>query len=472
MADLPTKIKTRFAPSPTGDLHLGGARTALYCWLFARNNGGEFLLRIEDTDRERSTQEAIDVIIQGMKWLGLEWDEGPFYQTKRFARYYEVLEEMLERGSAYKCYCSHERLAELREQQMLRGEKPRYDGHCRDRLHHSGGEGESHVIRFRNPADGEVSFVDQVRGQITFQNCELDDLIIMRSDRTPTYNFCVVVDDWDMEVTDIIRGEDHITNTARQINILRAMGAPIPRYSHLSMILGPDGHKLSKRHGAVSLLQYRDDGYLPHAMLNYLLRLGWSMGDQEIFSIEEMQRYFSIAGVNLAAGAFNPEKLLWLNHHYINHSDRKIVAQHLQWQLQRQSLDATIGPPLEQVVELLGPRCNTLKAMASSARYLFQESISLDEVAVQKYLSPSSKAILQSAHERLASLTNWGSEEIQQIIRSLAELNALPLSRVAMPLRVAVTGVAESPAIAPTMQLVGQRRTLARIAQAAVALGG
>ena len=332
------KIKTRFAPSPTGYLHVGGARTALYSWLFSRHAGGEFVLRIEDTDLERSTQDAIDAIMDGMNWLNLDWDEGPYFQTKRFDRYNAVIDEMLEQGTAYKCYCSKERLEALREKQMENGEKPRYDGHCRDsQCSHT--DDEPHVVRFRNPQEGSVIFDDKIRGPIEFSNQELDDLIIRRTDGSPTYNFCVVVDDWDMEITHVIRGEDHINNTPRQINILKALGAPVPEYAHVSMILGDDGKKLSKRHGAVGVMQYRDDGYLPQALLNYLVRLGWSHGDQEIFSIDEMKEFFTLEAINKSASAFNTEKLQWLNHHYINHMPAEEVAVHLAWHVEQLGIE-------------------------------------------------------------------------------------------------------------------------------------
>ncbi|WP_334327265.1 glutamate--tRNA ligase, partial [Gilliamella apicola] len=328
------KIKTRFAPSPTGYLHVGGARTALYSWLYTRHAKGAFVLRIEDTDLERSTPEAIEAIMEGMNWLKLSWDEGPYYQTKRFDRYNQVIDEMLAKGTAYRCYCSKERLEKLREEQMAKGEKARYDGHCRcDEVQKQHSHTKPHVVRFANPVDGVVVFNDLIRGPIEIANKELDDLIIRRTDGSPTYNFCVVVDDWDMEITHVIRGEDHINNTPRQINILKALGAPLPEYGHVSMILGDDGQKLSKRHGAVSVMQYRDDGYLPEALLNYLVRLGWSHGDQEIFSVPEMIDFFSLDAVSKSASAFNTEKLLWLNHHYINHLDADYVAQHLVWHM-------------------------------------------------------------------------------------------------------------------------------------------
>ncbi|KDY38451.1 glutamate--tRNA ligase, partial [Escherichia coli 2-427-07_S4_C2] len=371
------KIKTRFAPSPTGYLHVGGARTALYSWLFARNHGGEFVLRIEDTDLERSTPEAIEAIMDGMNWLSLEWDEGPYYQTKRFDRYNAVIDQMLEEGTAYKCYCSKERLEALREEQMAKGEKPRYDGRCRHSHEHHADD-EPCVVRFANPQEGSVVFDDQIRGPIEFSNQELDDLIIRRTDGSPTYNFCVVVDDWDMEITHVIRGEDHINNTPRQINILKALKAPVPVYAHVSMINGDDGKKLSKRHGAVSVMQYRDDGYLPEALLNYLVRLGWSHGDQEIFTREEMIKYFTLNAVSKSASAFNTDKLLWLNHHYINALPPEYVATHLQWHIEQENIDTRNGPQLADLVKLLGERCKTLKEMAQSCRYFYEDFAEFD----------------------------------------------------------------------------------------------
>ncbi len=360
-------VKTRFAPSPTGYLHVGGARTALYSWLFAQHMQGEFVLRIEDTDLERSTQEAIDAIMDGMNWLGLKWDEGPYYQTKRFDRYKELVAQLQAEDKAYKCYCSTERLEKMREEQMANGEKPRYDGRCRHLAEAPAGD-VPFVIRFKNPEDGSVSFEDHVRGHVEFQNKELDDLIIQRSDGSPTYNFCVVVDDWDMGITHVVRGEDHVNNTPRQINILKALGAPIPEYAHVSMILGDDGKKLSKRHGAVSVMQYRDEGYLPEALLNYLVRLGWSHGDQEVFSMEEMIKLFSLDAINKAASAFNTDKLNWLNNHYIRSLDPQYVAQHLAWHMADQGIDTSKGPALAEVIKALGERVNTLKELAAQSR--------------------------------------------------------------------------------------------------------
>ncbi|WP_253306685.1 glutamate--tRNA ligase [unidentified bacterial endosymbiont] len=458
-------VRARFAPSPTGYLHIGGARTALYAWLFARHQGGQFILRIEDTDRERSTQPAIDAILEGMQWLGLTWDEGPYYQTQRFERYQAVLNQLLESGSAYRCDCSPARLETVREQQRAAGQKPRYDGRCRDSQPLITTNQPS-VVRFRNPQQGAVCFDDQIRGPITISNSELDDLVICRSDGTPTYNFCVVVDDWDMKITHVIRGEDHINNTPRQINLLQALGAPIPHYAHLSMILGEDGKKLSKRHGAVSVLQYRDEGYLPQALLNYLLRLGWSHGDQEIFSLEEMQRYFSLAAVNRSASAFNREKLLWLNHHYMNQLPPETVAQQLAWHLQRQAVESRQGPALTEIVRLLAPRYQRLDRLAQASHYFFNEPIALDPEAAHQQLQAAASQPLALAYSKLAALHAWQASAIQEAIQQVAEELSLGLGKVGMPLRVAVTGGLQSPAIEQTLQAVGQRRTLARIEQA------
>lgn len=456
------KVKTRFAPSPTGFLHVGGARTALYSWLFARHHQGTFVLRIEDTDLERSTQEAIDAIMEGMNWLGLNWEEGPFYQTKRFDRYNQVIDQLLAEDKAYRCYCSKERLEALREQQMAAGEKPRYDGCCRDGQHNHSAD-EPHVIRFRNPQDGVVAFDDHVRGHIEFANSELDDLIIRRTDGSPTYNFCVVIDDWDMEITHVVRGEDHVNNTPRQINIYKALGAPVPEFAHVSMILGDDGAKLSKRHGAVSVMQYRDEGYLPEALLNYLVRLGWSHGDQEIFSMAEMIQYFSLDAINKSASAFNTDKLNWLNNHYIRSLDPTYVAKHLEWHMHDQGIDFSQGPALSEVVTLLGERCQTLVEMAGQSRYFFEEYEAIDEAAAKKHLKAAALAPLQLLRDKLAALTSWEVEPLHHVIQSTAEELSLGMGKVGMPLRVAVTGLGQSPSIDAVMALVGQARVLARL---------
>lgn len=457
-------VKTRFAPSPTGFLHVGGARTALYSWLHARANQGEFVLRIEDTDLERSTQEAVDAILEGMEWLNLNWDEGPYYQTKRFDRYNEIIDGMLKNGTAYKCYCSKERLEAVREEQAAKGERQKYDGCCRGAAPRA--EGEPHVVRFLNPQGGSVVFDDQVRGRIEIANEELDDLIIRRTDGSPTYNFCVVIDDWDMGITHVIRGEDHINNTPRQINILKALGAPVPEYGHVSMILGDDGAKLSKRHGAVSVMQYRDDGYLPEALLNYLVRLGWSHGDQEIFSREEMIEFFNVHDINKAASAFNSEKLLWLNQHYIKSLDPEYVATHLEWHMKDQGIDTSNGPALAAVVTALSERAKTLKELAASSRYFYEDFEEFDADQAKKHLRGVALEPLKLVQQKLAALTEWNREAIHQAIEDTATELEVGMGKVGMPLRVAVTGAGQSPALDITLELIGKARSEQRISKA------
>lgn len=459
------KIKTRFAPSPTGYLHIGGVRTALYSWLFAHHMEGEFVLRIEDTDLERSTQEAIDAIMDGMNWLNLNWDEGPYFQTKRMDRYNSIIEQMLSNGAAYKCYCSKKRLEELRTKQIMEGFKPRYDGLCR---HHQPPRSENlpSVVRFRNPEEGSVIFKDMIRGEIEFSNKELDDLIIRRSDGIPTYNFCVVVDDWDMSITHVIRGEDHVNNTPRQINILKALNAPIPEYAHVSMILGEDGKKLSKRCNSVGVMEYRDQGYLPQALLNYLVRLGWSYGDQEVFSVDEMKKLFTLEAVSKSAAAFNTEKLLWLNHHYINTLPPEEVVVHLAWHIEKAGLKTHQGPELTEIVKLLGERCKTLKEMAQSCQYFYEEFDQFDEKASKKHLQTQAYEPLSVVRLKLATLPEWTKEGIHNAIESTTKALAISMGKIGMPLRVAVTGQAQSPALHLTLHAIGQARTIARIEKA------
>lgn len=460
-----SKIKTRFAPSPTGYLHVGGARTALYSWLYSRHNKGEFVLRIEDTDLERSTQPAIDAIMDGMNWLNLNWDEGPYYQTKRFDRYNQVIDQMLAAGTAYRCYCSKDRLEQLREDQMAKGEKPRYDGRCRHGDHtHSADE--PHVVRFLNPQEGSVIFDDKIRGPIEFSNQELDDLIIRRTDGSPTYNFCVVIDDWDMEITHVIRGEDHINNTPRQINILKSLGAPVPEYAHVSMILGDDGKKLSKRYNAVSVMQYRDDGFLPEALLNYLVRLGWAHGDQEIFTIDEMVEDFTLEAISKSASAFNTDKLLWLNHHYINTLPAEKVAVYLDWHIKQQNIDTSNGPSLVELIKLLGERCKTLKEMAESCHYFYVDFDAFEETAAKKHLRPVARQPLEVVRDKLAELTEWTAENVHQAIQNTADELEIGMGKVGMPLRVAVTGAGQSPGLDVTVHAIGKTRSIARINKA------
>lgn len=453
-------VVSRFAPSPTGYLHVGGARTALYAWLVARAAGGKFVLRIEDTDRERSTQEAIDAIFAGMEWLGLTWDEPPIFQTQRFGRYQEIIDQLLAEGKAYKCYCSQERLETMREEQMAAGLKPRYDGKCRDI---EDKPGQPFVIRFRNPQDGTVVFDDHVRGRIEIANKELDDLIIARTDGTPTYNFCVVVDDWDMGITHVVRGEDHINNTPRQINILKALGAPIPEYAHVSMILGDDGKKLSKRHGAVSVTEYRDKGYLPEAMLNYLVRLGWSHGDQEVFSLDELIRLFKLSDINKAASAFNTEKLNWLNQHYMKTLPAEKVAAALAWHFAEIGVNTEGGPALVDVVKLQADRVKTLREMAEISRYFFEKVTEFEAQAAKKHLRPVAGEPLADVQQRFAQLTQWNAEAIHQAIQDTCAALDVGMGKVGMPLRVAVTGGGNSPSLDETLAMIPQQQVVERI---------
>ncbi|MGH8558657.1 MAG: glutamate--tRNA ligase [Methylococcales bacterium] len=457
-------IRTRFAPSPTGYLHIGGVRTALFSWLYARKHGGEFILRIEDTDLERSTSESVNAILEGMAWLGLKYDQGPFFQTKRFDRYKEAIEQLRNAGFAYDCYCSKDELDQMRAEQMEKKQKPRYDGRCRNRTEPRAGI--NPVIRFRNPDEGEVVFEDLVKGKIAVRNEELDDLIIARPDGSPTYNLAVVVDDLDMGISHVVRGDDHTNNTSRQINILKALKAPIPQYGHLPMIRGPDGARLSKRHGAVSVMQYRDEGYLPEALLNYLVRLGWSHGDREVFSIDEMIDLFEITDVNLAPSTFNPEKLLWLNHHYIKTADPAHVAHHLSWHLGQLDIDPAEGSELVKVVKAQRERSKTLVEMAASSAFFYQEFSDYDAKAANKNLNAESLPILETLRDRFAALSDWQAKQIHAILEQTVESTGLKFGNVAQPLRVTVSGSTASPAIDVTLELLGQNRTLARLDRA------
>jgi len=456
-------VKTRFAPSPTGYLHVGGARTALFSWLYARKHGGRFVLRIEDTDLERSTQESVNAILEGMTWLGLEYDEGPFYQTHRFDRYNEVIDELLEKGLAYRCSCSRERLDKLREEQMAAKQKPRYDGHCRDA---NVSADEPHVIRFRNPSEGSVVFNDLVKGEIRVSNSELDDLVIRRTDGSPTYNLTVVVDDHDMGITQVIRGDDHINNTPRQINLYRAMGWDVPEFAHLPMILGDDGARLSKRHGAVSVMQYKEDGYLPEALLNYLVRLGWSYGDQEVFSIDQMIELFELETVNRAPSAFNTDKLNWLNQHYIKEGDPKHVARLLAVHLGDQGIDPSNGPELAEVVEAQRERATTLVELAEISSFYYEDFAEFDPKASKKAFKGNADEPLGYVRQRLAELVAWDRELIHQVVADTVSELGVGFGKVAMPLRVAVTGGAPSPDLDLTLYLVGKEATLRRIDKA------
>ncbi|MCC5859457.1 MAG: glutamate--tRNA ligase [Ectothiorhodospiraceae bacterium] len=456
-------LKTRFAPSPTGYLHIGGARTALFSWLYARRHGGSFVLRIEDTDLERSNAESVNAILEGMTWLGLTYDEGPFYQTERFDRYKEVIQQLMDQGHAYRCYCSRERLDTLREEQQARKEKPRYDGHCRH-LTEPPAPDAPYVIRFRNPQEGSVVVDDKVHGRVVFSNTELDDLIIARTDGSPTYNLTVVVDDMDMGITHVIRGDDHLNNTPRQINILEALGAPLPVYAHVPMILGEDGKRLSKRHGAVSVMSYRDEGYLPEAVLNYLVRLGWSHGDQEIFSLDEMVSLFDLDNLNAKASALNVSKLNWLNQHYMKTLAPEHVARHLGWHLGQRDIDpAASGPKLEDVVRAQCERFDTLSQMAEGSVFFYRRPETYDEKAAKKNLKAAAIEPLEALYTEMETLERWEAPALHDVVHGVAEKLELKMGKVGMPLRVALTGSTSSPSIDVTLELIGREEALARI---------
>ncbi|MGP9800481.1 glutamate--tRNA ligase [Rheinheimera sp. NSM] len=454
-------LVTRFAPSPTGYLHVGGARTALFSWLYAKKKGGKFILRIEDTDLERSTQESVDAILEGMSWLGLDHDEGPYYQTKRFDLYKEVVAQLVADGKAYKCFCTIEEVDAMREAQTAAGEKPRYNGMWRDRTDHPADK--PFVIRFKNPQSGTVIIDDLIKGRIEIANSELDDLIIARSDGTPTYNLTVVVDDWKMGITHVIRGDDHVNNTPRQMNILAALGADIPKYAHVPMILGDDGKRLSKRHGAVGVMQYRDNGFLPEALLNYLVRLGWSHGDQEIFSKDELIQLFDLDSCNRAPSAFNTDKLIWLNQHYMKTLPPEQVAAQLQWHIAEQKLDISNGPALTELVKAQAERVKTLKEMVEVSRYFYEDFSQFDADAAKKHLRPVALEPLQAVAAKLEALTDWSVTAIHNAINTTAEQLGVGMGKIGMPLRVAVTGGGNSPALDLTLSLIGKARSLARL---------
>jgi glutamyl-tRNA synthetase len=459
-------VITRFAPSPTGYLHIGGARTALFSYLYARRHGGRFLLRIEDTDLERSTPEAVQAIFDGMDWLGLKSDTAPVYQTQRFDRYSELIDRMLGDGHAYPCYASREELDQMRAEQQARKEKPRYDGRWRpapDKVLPSPPEGVQPVIRFANPEEGEVVISDLIKGEIRIANRELDDLIIARADGTPTYNFCVVVDDMDMGVTHVIRGDDHVNNTPRQINILRALGAEPPAYAHVSMILGADGAKLSKRHGALGVMEYRAMGFLPEAMLNYLVRLGWSHGDQELFSMEEMIRYFDFDHVSSAPARFDMEKAYWVNHQYLKTAAMEKVLPEFEWHMRRIGADPENGPPLEEVVLAQRERCRTLLEMAEKSAFFYAEPGEYDEKDAAKHLTADAAERLALLVEKLDALEDWSTDAIHSAVHAVGEHFSVGLGKVAQPIRVAVAGTAVSPPIDETLRLLGQERTIERL---------
>lgn len=453
-------VRTRFAPSPTGYLHIGGARTALFSWAYARKHGGQFILRIEDTDLERSTQQSIQAILDGMAWLGLDYDEGPFYQMQRLARYHEVAEQLLENNQAYYCYATKEELEHMREQQLAAGLKPRYDGRWRD-SQETPPAGVKPVIRLKNPLEGHVTFNDLIKGKITVANTELDDLVLLRGDGVPTYNFSVVIDDLDMNITHVIRGDDHVNNTPRQINILKALNAPLPEYAHVPMILGANGERLSKRHGAVSVIQYREDGYLPEALLNYLARLGWSHGDEEIFNREQLVEWFDLAAINRSPAKFNPEKLHWINQQYLKTTDNARLAELVTPFLAKDHCQIDDGPDLALVVDLLKERVNTIEELADAAVYFYRPLEPADELKTQ-HLTAEAKPIMLGLLEKFQHI-EWTRESIHQEIKTAVKEHNVKFPKIAMPLRLMVTGEIHTPSIDAVLALLGREETLTRM---------
>jgi len=465
-------VRVRFAPSPTGYLHIGGVRTALFNWLFARHHGGIFILRIEDTDRSRSTEEAIQVIEEGMRWLGLNWDEGPHRQTDRLDFYRQHADRLFREGKAYWCDCSPEQLEARRAEALRKGMTPKYDGRCRDRRLPPGPH---HALRFKAPQTGQTTVEDLVKGTVVFDNTQLDDLIVVRADGFPTYNFCVVLDDADMKITHVIRGDDHLNNTPRQMLLYRAFGYTPPKFAHLSMILGPDKTRLSKRHGATSVLAYREMGYLPEALVNYLSRLSWSSGDQEIFSLQELVEKFSLEVVGKSAAVFNPDKLLWLNAHYIHTGDPDRLIVLLKPFLTLEG-SITEGQRLDEawlkkIVLALKERSRTLVEMAQSAAHFFKEEAEIDPKAKEKFLKPIIRPLFEKLIERLELLSSFETGAIEKIFQELIASAGIKLGDLAQPVRVALTGRTVSPGIYEVMELLGKERTLARLKKAADMLG-
>jgi len=453
-------VRTRFAPSPTGYLHIGGVRTALFCWLYAKKTGGDFLLRVEDTDRERSTQESVDAILNGMAWVNLDYSGEPVFQSDRFDRYREVADQLLASGHAYHCYCSKEELDEMRAEQTAKGENPRYDGRCRNRTEPK--EGVEPGIAIKTPIDGSVTVDDLIRGEVTFENAQLDDLVIIRSDGWPTYHFSVVIDDHDMNITHVFRGDDHLSNTPRQIHMIEALGFERPAYAHMPMILGEDGSRLSKRHGAVNVMNYKEAGYLPDALINYLVRLGWSHGDDEIFTREQMIELFDIADVNASASKFSAEKLEWVNQQYIIAGNGDEHGAELQLQLEALGLDVAKGPEPAVVYDAFKERAVTLKAMAESMVWLYSDFDEFDPAAAKKHLRPVVKEPLMKLRDALADLEDWSAEDIHATVQATADACELKFGKLGMPLRVIATGAGVSPAIDVTVELVGKERMAKR----------
>ena len=466
-----SQVRLRFAPSPTGYLHVGGARTALFNWLLARKQQGKFILRIEDTDVARSTQESVDAILEGMTWLGLDWDEGPFYQSDNFPLYKEQVQRLLTEGKAYKCYCSAEELTAKREQALKDGGKPKYDGTCRD-LPPGADDGRPYVIRFKAPQEGTTSWVDAIKGKISFENAELDDLIIQRTDGTPTYNFVVVIDDVSMGITTVIRGDDHVNNTPRQILLYEALGSPVPSFAHVPMILGADKARLSKRHGATSVMAYRDMGFLPEAVVNYLVRLGWSYGDEEIFSLEDLIQKFSIESVGRSAGVFNTEKLLWLNAHYIKNGDPVRLAGLVTPFLKERGVDPEVGPDLPEVVRTLQERAKTMLEMADGAVFFYKADFGYDEKGAAKFFTAETPALLECLIGKLEALGSLSLESIEAVFKEICEEKGIKLGGIGPAVRLALSGTTASPGIFEMIQVLGVAETGKRVERAIATIKG
>ncbi|MCH6584425.1 MAG: glutamate--tRNA ligase [Proteobacteria bacterium] len=454
-------IRTRFAPSPTGYLHIGSARTALFSWAYARRHGGKFILRIEDTDLQRSTMQSTQAILDSMAWLGLDYDEGPFYQMQRLARYHEAAEQLLRSGNAYYCYASKDELVTMREQQRAAGLKPRYDGRWRDSKQ-TPPIGVKPVVRLKNPSSGDVAFNDLVKGPIVISNSELDDLVLLRADGVPTYNFGVVLDDLDMNISHVIRGDDHINNTPRQINILKALGEPLPQYAHVPIIMGVDGERLSKRHGAVSVMQYRDDGYLPEALINYLARLGWSHGDEEIFSREQLVKWFDLPSVNCSPAKFDPEKLRWINQHYLKKATDAHLAELVTPLLEANDCNVTTGPDLQKIVSVLKERISTITELSDKSIIFFIHLEPSNEIK-SLYFSAEVKPVMDLLIEKFNLINEWNRHIIHDVIKNSTDFHNMKLPKVAMPLRVMVTGETQTPSIDLVLELLGQKETINRM---------
>ena len=459
-----SEIKTRFAPSPTGHLHIGGARTALFNWLFARHHGGKFVLRIEDTDLERSTQESVDAIFKGLDWLSLDWDEEPEYQSRRTDIYMKHIDKLLEEGKAYRCYCSKEELDEKRAKAMAEGRKPKYDGKCRELNEHA--DDRPFTIRFKAPLSGFTTFDDMIKKKVSFENAELDDLIIARTDGTPTYNFVVVIDDATMGITHIIRGDDHLNNTPRQILLYEALGFTAPIFGHVPLILGEDKKRLSKRHGATSVMAYKDMGYLPHALINYLARLGWSHGDQELFSIDELVKYFDSDQIGKSAGVFNPEKLLWLNAHYIKESSDDALAKLTEPLIKDSGTDLTGGPDLTSLIAILKDRVKTIVELADMVKSYYLEDVEIDEALAKKFLTPEATEFLKELVSGIETLESFEEDEVEKFFKEFMTEKGLKMKNVGPAVRVALTGGTASPGIFEVIAILGKKKSVSRIKKA------